>query len=100
MLERGRVISAIRAWKASEVMTTLEQIFAEARHLSTHDKLRLIERLALDLEHTISSGPVATAERRSRSLHGALADLGPAPSEEDIKEMRRIAWGNFPREVE
>jgi hypothetical protein len=29
---------------------------------------------------------------------GALADLGPAPSAEDIAEMRREVWGKFPRE--
>ena len=29
---------------------------------------------------------------------GMLADLGPAPSAEDIDEMRREVWGKFPRE--
>ena len=35
-------------------------------------------------------------QRPLRSLYGALADLGPAPSAEDIDEMRREAWANFP----
>jgi hypothetical protein len=33
-----------------------------------------------------------------RSLRGALADLGPAPSAEDIDEVRREMWANFPRD--
>ena len=33
-----------------------------------------------------------------RSLRGALADLGPAPSAEDIDEVRREMWPNFPRD--
>ena len=36
--------------------------------------------------------------RRPRSLDGLLADLGPAPTEEEIAEARREMWGNFPRE--
>jgi hypothetical protein len=33
-----------------------------------------------------------------RSLYGLCADLGPAPSAEDIDEVRREMWANFPRE--
>ena len=32
------------------------------------------------------------------SLYGILAHLGPAPSEEDIDEIRREMWNDFPRD--
>ncbi len=33
-----------------------------------------------------------------RSPYGALKDLRPVPSAEDIDEARREVWANFPRE--
>ncbi len=63
--------------------------------LSPEDKLRLIEDLVQQLR---SDHPPPPAKKPFRSLRGALADLGPAPSAEDIDEMRREAWANFPRE--
>lgn len=32
------------------------------------------------------------------SVHGILSHLGPAPSAEEIDEVRREMWANFPRE--
>lgn len=43
-------------------------------------------------------GLVEARKTPYRSLWGALKDLGPAPSAEDIDEARREAWANFPRE--
>lgn len=63
--------------------------------LSPEDKLRLIEDLVQQLR---SDPPPPPAKKPFRSLRGALADLGPAPSAEEIDEMRREAWANFPRE--
>jgi len=40
----------------------------------------------------------ATQRRRGESLHGLWADLDIDITEEDIAEMRREMWGNFPRE--
>jgi len=37
-------------------------------------------------------------KKPKRSLYGICADLGPAPSAEEIDESRREMWGNFPRE--
>jgi hypothetical protein len=31
------------------------------------------------------------------SLLGLVKDLEPAPSAEDIRSARRVAWSNFPR---
>jgi hypothetical protein len=67
---------------------------AAALSLPAMDKLRLIEHLASALEKDVA-GVKPTPKR---SLFGALAHLGPAPSAEEIDEARREAWANFPRE--
>lgn len=71
---------------------TYEEIARLALNLPPADKVRLIERLAfrlrLDLE---GSRPMP-----KRSHYGALADLGPGPSAEDIDEARRKMWGGAP----
>jgi hypothetical protein len=72
----------------------LDQVLAMARRLSTVDKVRLIDRLAPQIEQDLM-------ERRPtscKSLYGVLADLGPAPSAEEIDAARREAWASFPRE--
>jgi hypothetical protein len=73
--------------------TTLEQVLNQARKLSPLDKLRLIERVAPDLEKELEP----RAPGKDRSLLGLCRDLGAAPSEEDIDEARREAWGGFAR---
>lgn len=63
--------------------------FAEAleivRQLSPSDQSRLVEMIAQDLQ---SEGPL-------ESLYGLHGGRGPAPSEEDIKEVRREMWAHF-----
>jgi hypothetical protein len=39
-------------------------------------------------------------ERPLRSMEGLLAGKGIDISEEDIAELRREMWSNFPREIE
>ena len=103
--------------------TTLDDVVAVARQLSARDKLRLIEHLAAELGPIVpadpasetapvappsggaaSVAPPAEAETepnqapQAKSLYGILAGMEPVPSEEDIAEMRREAWKNFPRE--
>lgn len=73
---------------------TLNEVFSLAKKLSLRDKLRLIEQIAPEIERDLTTG---TPEPR-RSLWGLWADLGPAPSAEEIDEARREVWGNFPRE--
>jgi hypothetical protein len=72
---------------------TLDDIIAQSRRLSSLERVRLIERLAADLESdlvpTLSEG---------RSLQGLWSDLGPVPSDADLKEARRDAWATFPRD--
>ena len=73
-------------------VVTLEQVLPLATQLSLVDKVRLIEKITpqitLDLE---------AREPHPRSLWGLCADLGSAPSMEDIEEVRREMWANFPR---
>ena len=60
--------------------------------LSSTQKLLLISELARDLM-------IHAPEKRPHpSVRGALADLGPAPSEEDFEEARRAMSEGFSRE--
>jgi len=73
----------------------LDHVRDLATKLAPQEKLHLIE----DLVRQLRQGPAPPpAKKPYRSLRGALADLGPAPSAEEIDEARREAWANFPRE--
>lgn len=76
-----------------EKKVTLEEAVALAMQLPPLDKIRLIERLTPRIEQDLMS---QTTPRRS--LLGLCADLGTAPSGDEIDEARREAWKNFPRE--
>lgn len=73
-------------------LVTLEQVLSLARQLPSLDKVRLIERIVPDIERDIRQA------QPLRSLLGLCADLGSAPSAEDIDEIRREMWDDFPRE--
>ena len=76
----------------SEAAVTLEQVVSLARRLSPLEKIRLIERIVPDIERDMRP------QEPLRSLLGLCADLGPAPSAEDIDEIRREMWADFHRE--
>ena len=69
--------------------TAYETVLREARLLTPEEQRRLIHELTMPTE------PVPTPRR---SLRGALADLGPGPSAEEIDEARREVWANVPRD--
>ena len=73
---------------------TLEQVVSLARQLPPVEKVRLIERMVPEIERDI----LGQRPLKRRSLLGLCADLGPAPSTEDIEEIRREMWAGFPRE--
>lgn len=80
-----------------------EQVRGLTKSLDPHEQLRLVGEIVNDLtegaERSESRQLAATAPRPLyRSLWGVLKDLGPAPSAEDIDEVRRDEWKNFPRE--
>jgi len=71
---------------------TFDHVVEQALQLSPLERIRLIERVLPTLEGELSPKPHTPL----RSLYGALAHLGPAPSAEEIDEARREAWANFP----
>lgn len=74
---------------------TLDEVLELAKQLSPVDKVRLIERVAPEVEHDL----ITRRKGGSRSLLGLLKELGPAPSTEEIHAARHEAWASFPREV-
>lgn len=79
----------------TEDAVTLEEVLRLAQQLSAIDKVRLIERVAPEVERDLAARP----RGGSRSLLGLLRDFGPAPSVEEIDAARHEAWASFPREV-
>lgn len=74
---------------------TFEQVYTMARRLRPVDQARLVARLASTMEHPVEQvGPASPAQTPAR-LRGLLADLGPAPSAEEIDEVQREMWASF-----
>jgi hypothetical protein len=73
---------------------TFEDVFTLAKQLKGSDKVRLIQRLAPEIERELVSGNSAPR----KSLLGLCADLGRAPSAEEIDQARKEEWADFPRE--
>jgi hypothetical protein len=67
----------------------LDDVAPLAQRLSALDKVRLVELLIADLKQDLQ-----TTTPPSSSAYGALADLGPAPSAEEIDEVRREMWAH------
>jgi hypothetical protein len=78
----------------TEKITTLNEVFALVDDLSPLDKVRLMEKIATSLKVNIRE----EFQQPIESMYGICADLGTAPSAEDIDEVRREIWANFPRE--
>ena len=72
---------------------TIEDLIEYAKRLSAFDKLRLVEVLIPDVKATIAEAP----PKALKSPYGTFADLGTAPSEEDIEQTRREMLQDFPR---
>lgn len=75
---------------------TLEQVLKLAKQLSPLEKVQLIEQVVPDLEAPLEA--FSKGRRPLRSARGICADLGPAPSVEEIDEVRKEMFSNFPRE--
>lgn len=71
----------------------LDKVAVQALRLPPLDKVRLVERLMATLEQDLTP-PI----NPRLSWRGLCADLGSAPTAEEIDEARREAWANFPRE--
>ena len=77
-------------------IVTLEHVLKLARQLTPLEKVQLIEQVVPDLEAPLEA--LGKGRRPLRSARGICADLGPAPSAEEIDEVRREMFNNFPRE--
>jgi hypothetical protein len=73
-----------------------ESVLRDAQRLTPHEQRRLLEELQTLLIAPPNSGAAVGRGVPLRSLYGALTDLGPGPSAEEIDEARREAWANFP----
>jgi hypothetical protein len=81
---------------------TLAGVLDLAQQLSSSDQLRLVARLTDLLAERVALPTPSEVEKGQEqpkfTIRGLLADLGPAPSAEDIDEVRREMWANFPRD--
>jgi hypothetical protein len=75
-------------------LASLDEIVAAALRLSPIEKVRLVERVVSTLESDVA----ASEKKPLQTFEGALAHLGPGPTDEDIAEVRREMMKNFPRE--
>jgi hypothetical protein len=73
---------------------TVESLVRQARQLPPADRARLISEVAASLAEERSTA----AGEAIAPIRGMLAGFGPAPSVEDIDEMRRDMLAGFPRE--
>lgn len=73
---------------------TLEHVLKMAQRLQPQDQARLLARLAPILEQLAEQGEITPPTERV-PLRGILADWGPAPSAEDIDEVRSEMWAGF-----
>ena len=76
---------------------TLDQVLDLAQKLSPRDQARLVARLAPAIEDALEQ-QLPTSSVARTPLRGRFANLGPAPSAEEIDEARREAWANFPHD--
>lgn len=72
-----------------------EQVLVLAQRLRPIDQARLAARLAPAVETVLAQVASETAAAERKPLRGMLADLGAAPSAEDINEAQHMMWATF-----
>jgi hypothetical protein len=73
---------------------TLQEVIDLAKQLSTVDKVRLIRQIVPDIERELIDEIPAPRQ----SLWGLCADLGKAPSADEIDAAHVEEWATFARE--
>ena len=74
---------------------TADGVLVLLRKLPPRERLRVIAAALPETERALSAdSPLPPL----RSLLGLCADLGPAPSTEEMDQARREAWATFPRD--
>ena len=79
----------------NSVGVTLDEVLALARQLPPVDQARLVARLAPVVERVLNQTEARPIPSSRTPLRGLLADLGPAPSAEEIDEVRREIWASY-----
>jgi hypothetical protein len=77
----------------SPEVVTADTVLTLLRQLQPRERLKVIAQALPEVERDLSE-----QLRPLKSLRGLCADLGPAPSAEEIDEARREVWAGFPRE--
>jgi hypothetical protein len=68
---------------------TLDDVLALAQRLRPVDQARLVAQLAPVVERVLNQADPPSPPPSRTPIRGLLADLGPAPSAEEIDEVRR-----------
>jgi hypothetical protein len=71
---------------------TFEQVLTLAKRLRPVDQVRLVARLAPKVEWVLNQVERSSQIHPRKPLRGLLADLGPAPSAEEIDEVQHEMW--------
>jgi hypothetical protein len=76
---------------------TLEQVMTLAEQLRPVDQARLVARLATKVEQLLDTIEEAepSLSLSPRPLRGLFADLGTAPSAEEIDEVQQEMWAKI-----
>jgi len=74
-------------------MTVVESIIERVENLSAERQREL-----LDFAEYLEYKEKSNGKRHRKSLYGLWANRGIDITEEDIDEIRREMWANFPRE--
>ncbi len=79
-----------------ETDVSFAHVLNMVKRLSPLEKVSLIKQVMPDLEASLKSA--GEGRRPLESAYGICSDLGVAPSSEEIDEVRRELFENFPRE--
>jgi len=75
-------------------VASIERAVKVLRELPPREQLKVIVEILPELEMMLSE----SSGKPRRSLLGLCADLGKAPSTQEIDEARKDIWAGFPRE--
>jgi hypothetical protein len=78
----------------TDQILSYEEVVEQALHLTPVEKAQLLEKLASTLKEELAD----EQKKPMKSLYGLWADLKVDISAEDIDQIRREMWSNFPRE--
>jgi hypothetical protein len=68
---------------------------SDPRHIELDEP---VNNLTGPVDVVVQEAESRTVTTKARGIIGLCADLGPAPSAEEIDEARREMWATFPRD--